>query len=820
MVVRFDSLDRFEMPKFYLCNPGSTYTDGALSGVVGNITDTSDEELVLNFNALSELNFRLKKVKRDDNDENVHINRLYGAVQNRRMIYVDDIGYFVITHIDDGFDGKTHFKDVQAKSCEVEIQNKKIPYIEDGTYQFDDLLETVIASIPGWTIGEVDSNVSALYRTFEDVSEDLNCLGFMLENMQDAYECIFTFNCTSRVVNVYDQNNYVVQTSIHITKADVVNSIDISEDSEDLYTAISVLGDEDLNIVAVNPLGTNVIYNFDYYLSWMSDALRARVLEWKAAIADLEQTYYTKSAAYYSLLDDVNNGNLELSKLATQLTMYRRCRENIIANASTADVAEYNTVIADNGGTQITIASDIATTVAGIDNLIALAQNEYDYTSAEVTLNRAQSEGIRVEMSEMSESVRLVDFFTVDGSTALLDELMNYVFEGSYTDEYITVTDIMTNEEKFEQMKTLYDRAVKKLEKISAPTQEFDIDVENFIFVKDFQPFSEQLETGCLINVELDNNDLALLFLSNITINYDDQSLTMKFGNRFNKFDAKSLFENALGDIQKTANSISYMKDILYPIKSGQFNAMKEYLENSRTLTKNMALSTVDEEVVIDDTGFTGRKKLQNGELDDRQVKLTHNLIVFTDDAWQTCKIAIGEVLIPDESSPGNMVARYGINAEYLIGDVIIGNNLHIKDNNGNDILTVIDGLVQTSVGDAMSGVRSEISQTNDRVSILFEDIGQIAVDDGTGTLVINRVKTSNGYTFDSDGLHVYRAGEEIDNTITHNGMYVNRGNTSLLTVNSSGVDAINVSVRQFLNVGDHARFEPYSTNRTGCFYT
>ncbi len=53
-------------------------------------------------------------------------------------------------------------------------------------------------------------------------------------------------------------------------------------------------------------------------------------------------------------------------------------------------------------------------------------------------------------------------------------------------DEYVIVTDSMTYSERFEQMKTLYDRAELRLKKVSMPTQEFKIDVENFIFAKEF----------------------------------------------------------------------------------------------------------------------------------------------------------------------------------------------------------------------------------------------------------------------------------------------------------------------------------------------
>lgn len=835
MIVRFDSLNRFETPKLYLCSPGSVYKNGIVTGVAGILTDTQDEELVLNFNAVSELNFRLNRVNWEDPEENAFAYRLFRTVQNRRLIFVDDIGFFSIVSVKDGFDGQHHYKDVQAQSCDVEIQNKKVPYIEDGTYQFTDLLETIVATLPLWKIGSVDSNVAALYRTFEDVSEDLNCLGFMMEEMQDAYECIFVFDCINRTINVFDQNNYVKRTSIHITKDDLINNVEISENSEDLYTAITVTGDEDLNIAAVNPLGNNTIYNFDYYLPWMSSELQEALTKWKATYAAAISPYQAKNERYYTLLEQQSDKQLNLQKLDTQITMYRRCRDNIIAESSTAEVEGYNSVIVSNGGTAITVSSDIGQTITEIDNLIIAAQSEYDQTQLQLKTINSQMDTLREEISAIRESVSLenilselvfevanidedgiidVSYIDEDGiatiepqsvtGDSLLEELMNYIYEGSYTDEYIGVTSVMTYPEKFEQMRTLFDRAVTQLQKVSQPTQEFSIDVENFLFAKEFEYFSDQLEVGSLINVELDDDDIAELFLSTITVNYDDCSLSMTFGNRFNRFDQKSLFENVLGDIQKSANTLNFVKDILYPIKSGEFNQMKEYLENSRTLTKNLALSAADQEIVIDDTGYTGRKRTGNNGYDSRQVKLAHNILVFTDDGWDTCKVAIGEIVLPDGST------AYGINVAYLIGDMIIGNNLQIKDNNGNDLFTVMDGKITSSI-EGINGRVSQLEQTANGVEIRVSTLESTEPD---------HVRTvTNKYTFDDEGLKIHRAGDEIENKIDNTGMYINRDEENLLTVNNIGVNALNITTRQYLVIGDHARFEQYG-DRTACFYT
>lgn len=838
MIVRYSTLRNLEIPKFTLCNPGSIYTDeGLLTKMVGILVDHEAEEIVFNFNATSELNMRVCRIHREDPEDNEYVYSLYKALQNRRLIFVEDIGYFAITNINDGFDGKTHYKDVTAKSVDIEIAQKMIPYIADGTYRFTTdktgtnkgILETIVETLPLWTIGEIDETVANRWRTFEDVDTSLNCQSFLLENIQDAYECIILFDCIHRVINVYDQANYVKQTDIHITKHDLINSLDITENADDLYTAISVLGNENISIAALNPLGTNVIYNFNYYLDWMSPELATRVRAWQTSIDEQMEDYYTLNVRYYEQLEEANNLNMEIEALATQIKMYSRCRDNIIAEAGTSLVDEYNTIIVENGGTAITIGEQIEDTLASIDNLIAECESQQANVASELDKVNTYLVMYQNDIDKIHEELAITNYFTEEEQ----EELNHYIFEGSYTDEYVTITDIMTYSEKFEQMKTLYYRAKTRLDRVSQPTQEFNVDVENFIFIKEFEQWSEQLETGCLINVELNTNDIALLFLSNITINYDDRTLNMTFGNRFNKFDPKSLFDNVLGDVSKSANTLNYIKEILYPIKNGEFNAMKEALQTSRNLSMSAVLSSDNEEVIIDGSGYTGKKLLEDGTYDARQVKITGRNLVFTDDAWDTCKVALGELLFDDESS------SYGINAETIIGDMIIGNNIRIIDNDGNDIFTVMDNKVKSSVEDVVYGDENQlqqdgkdsvikkistIEQTANGISMIISEITTTEEDEsGNTTHAVGKVRTSSGYTFDDTGLTISKAGEEITNLLDYSGMYVKRSDEDILTANNEGVNAINLTARQYLTIGNNSRFEDYSngvdTKRTACFY-
>ena len=126
-----------------------------------------------------------------------------------------------------------------------------------------------------------------------------------------------------------------------------------------------------------------------------------------------------------------------------------------------------------------------------------------------------------------------------------------------------------------------------------------------------------------------------------------------------------------------------------------------------------------------------------------------------------------------------------------------------------------VDGInsqVEKQSGDIddLKGKASTIQQTADDVSIQVKNI----LDKG-----VDKVTTGTGYTFNDDGLKITKSGEEIENLLDNTGMYVTRSGETILQANNTGVTATDVTVRNYLIIGTHARFEDYGENRTACFY-
>lgn len=126
-----------------------------------------------------------------------------------------------------------------------------------------------------------------------------------------------------------------------------------------------------------------------------------------------------------------------------------------------------------------------------------------------------------------------------------------------------------------------------------------------------------------------------------------------------------------------------------------------------------------------------------------------------------------------------------------------------------------------------VEGIRTKVSQQETKQEELEEK--QTLLEQNAQSITISvqeirekgvsRVETETGYTFDKDGMRISKSGEEMENRLDNTGMYVTRSGEGILTANNQGVQALNLTARQYLVAGQHARFEDYTEGRTACFW-
>lgn len=131
-----------------------------------------------------------------------------------------------------------------------------------------------------------------------------------------------------------------------------------------------------------------------------------------------------------------------------------------------------------------------------------------------------------------------------------------------------------------------------------------------------------------------------------------------------------------------------------------------------------------------------------------------------------------------------------------------------------------------------IQGISTEVSRQQQEAGSWKQTMTQLRQDADSLLLQVQKIedsgagkiKTGKGYTFDDRGLWISEDGGEIENRLDHTGMYVTRAGQTLLKANNDGMEAADITVGNYLKVGQHARFEDYTheadSARTACFFT
>jgi len=224
-------------------------------------------------------------------------NPLYEAVSGHKQIYTKCYGVYEILNPSTTADGISEVKHVTGYSYEKTLESKKF-FLEEGTFNFwnpasptDTVLGRILEIAIGWSAGYVSPSLIGKYRTFDDYDDYL--LSFVYNNAPEKYRCVFVFDTYKRTINVYDADEQVKHLPIYLDFDNLLESIDNSEQSDELVTAIRPYGADDLDIRAVNPIGTNWIYDLSYFISNgdISGGLANKWNTWQRSIIN-QQMYY------------------------------------------------------------------------------------------------------------------------------------------------------------------------------------------------------------------------------------------------------------------------------------------------------------------------------------------------------------------------------------------------------------------------------------------------------------------------------------------------------------------------------------------------
>jgi len=294
---------------------------------------------------------------------------------------------------------------------------------------------------------------------------------------------------------------------------------------------------------------TKISYdNFKSDVTTSKDSLNTIFETWHAT--------YNRDTFY----PDFNSGNLSMN--SPQIVTYVNtaiAQNQIILNALTTGYATYP----PTGGEISTLSGYIDDIKTTLGNLHDLLQTIIPFTDIIFEIK---------DIYVMFDAYSSIISYPTNMTTAQYLELCSYIYENTYTNNNIIMTDIMTPTEIQAQAQYLYDQSLGVLAKTCAPRYEFSGEFSNFIVLPEFSAFTTELELGKVITVKKGDNSFLYPVLLEISITYDNptefsltskqstnplsNSLTVRFGNSLRIDDESFVYGDILGKAAQLASDL------------------------------------------------------------------------------------------------------------------------------------------------------------------------------------------------------------------------------------------------------------------------
>lgn len=360
--------------KIYLCRPDRTVIC-ALNGV--QINSVEYEQQLKDFNHLT---FNVDRYI--DIDGEYVESAGYEKLKDHMTIYLEGLDYFQLQEPTlQNDNGRYEYKACEAYSDEKTFEDKDmkglsfnkgttdsmemlatnnvddmgyakeyITFCNDRNHELS-LMHLVLDRVPGWSVGYIDPAIKNEKYSFE--ADNTNAYAFLNTTVANVVKCVFYFDTINRTVSAYAKENIGKDTNIFIGWRNALNMLKMTPQTDTMYNALTIQGDEELDITRVN-YGRSQIYNLDYYLTtnYFPQETIDKVKAWQKWQTDNHAKYIEngkKSAEYQAKIDEINyrvpNDGIQIAQYKTMdqetlkktLKMYEQMLTTIQVSVDTRD---------------------------------------------------------------------------------------------------------------------------------------------------------------------------------------------------------------------------------------------------------------------------------------------------------------------------------------------------------------------------------------------------------------------------------------------------------------------------------------------------
>lgn len=216
-----------------------------------------------------------------------------------------------------------------------------------------------------------------------------------------------------------------------------------------------------------------------------------------------------------------------------------------------------------------------------------------------------------------------------------------------------------------------------ELQKICQPQLQFSMSMANIYALPEFEPIIDQFQLGKVIKVALRDDYIKQSRLLQVDINFDDfTDFSCEFGEltslRSQSDIHADLLKNAITAGKSVAtNSGRWTKG------SDAITAIELKLQQGLLdATQKIKATDGTQGVVIDKNGIWLTKTNPDGSTSPYQTRIVNNMILMSDDGFQTSRSALGEIVV-DGATYYGLIAEMVLSG-YIEGSTIVGGTIQI----------------------------------------------------------------------------------------------------------------------------------------------
>lgn len=347
------------------------------------------------------------------------------------------------------------------------------------------------------------------------------------------------------------------------------------------------------------------------------------------------------------------------------------------------------------------------------------------------------SNGVQTLIEDIKSAIQdNLDFekFLRKDSEKLWIEFCSFRREDKYSnDNYIS--DGKSNADVIELANEFINVAKKEIYKSAELQCSISANLKNLLVIDKFKPLVDRFSVGNWLRVMVDD-EIYKLRLIKYEIDYESlDEISVEFADTVRANSSVKSVQDVLAQASSMATSYSSVKRQASQGKKSN-DIISDWVGSGLDATNVKIMGGADgQSQSWDKHGMLFREYDESiGDYLPEQMKIINSTMAITTDNWQTTKTAVGKYYYQDPDTKETKVA-YGLNADTIVGKLILGQNIDLRNESGtltfdNNGLVVQNNSHVVSINpdeDSIFNISKKIGEDSNSI-LSFDDDGNLEI--------------------------------------------------------------------------------------------